>query len=119
MKNTNPADYEKMTLEELGQAFIDANETLKVAEDEKKGLGQLLVERMKEEKQDGFMVGNTALSRRTMTRYNTTLEEARVLGATKMEEKPDTVILKQLDQKGITVPGKAVIEFVVTKEVEE
>jgi hypothetical protein len=53
------------------------------------------------------------------TTFKTTLEEARNLGATKTEEKPDSKKLKTLHEAGVDVPGTVIVEDVRITEIKE
>jgi hypothetical protein len=64
-------------------------------------------------------VGNYAVTKVAGVRFNTKLETARELAATKMEEKVDTVKLKKLYNAGVKFEGINEFEYVRVKELKE
>ena len=98
-----------MSLEELVQIYKELALQIAELELKKKGLGLAILEQMS---------GKTAsVAGYTVRRYDrlsikTSLEEARELGATKMEEVLDKDVLKKLHELGHPVPGISPISFI-------
>lgn len=101
----NPADIEKLSLEQLAEYYVNAAVIVEENTAAKKVIGQEIIDRLKAEKMNGRVIGRYAVSIVTKEICNTTVEEAEPFGAVLVEKKVDTARLRQLKKAGAPVPG--------------
>ena len=82
-----------------------------------KVLSEEFLHRLAEEKLSGKVVGNYSISKAVRYGFETTLEQATELGATKTVVDPTA--LKKLMQKGIIIPGVKKTEYCMVRTVEK
>jgi hypothetical protein len=91
-----------MTLEEQVRRHKEISRLLDDLEAEKKALGEVILSAMSEKKMN---LGPYLVKKCSRVSISSTIEEARNLNATKMEEVVDKDKLKQLYSTGESVPG--------------
>ena len=115
----DPALPEKPISELAWEELLDrrevVNELKENLEAELKVLSEEFLLRLQEEKVNGKIVNNWAISKATRYGFDTTLEQAQELGAVKTVV--DSAALKALHTKGILVPGVKKTEYVMVREV--
>lgn len=109
--------FSEMTWEELLIRREALNGVIENLEAEKKILSDEFLYRLNEEKISGKVVGNWSISKSTRYSFDTTVDQAKELGAAEQKWVIDTATLKQLVQKGTQVPGTKKIEYVNVREV--
>lgn len=107
----------EMTYEKLLEMRFQANTTMEELEAAIKVVNEELLIRLRAEKSSGKVVGNWAISKVVRYSFDTSLDDARALGAIK--ESVDSSKLKILTQKGIKIPGTKRSEYVLVREVEK
>lgn len=107
----------ELTWEELLARREVVMSNLEEIEAEKKVLSDEFLHRLEEEKISGKVVGNWSISKATRYVFDTTIEEAKALGAVIQKEVLDSAMLKNLVQKGIQVPGAKKVEYPTVREV--
>lgn len=115
----DPADILKMKDEQIVEALMAARDAQEQAKAEEVELKEILLERMHKKKQDGFIAGHWGVTRFKMTRFQTSLEDARKYGATKTEEKVDTTLLGKLYKAGTKIPGAVESEQLRITEIKQ
>ena len=91
-----------MSFEEEVQAYKALSLKIKELEEQKKALGELILQQMTIPK---AVVCDLLVHRYDRLSFRTSIEEARELSATKMEEVLDKTKLKELYQLGHLIPG--------------
>lgn len=119
MKKQTETEHEKTITDLTWGELLARREILTASieelEAEKKVLSDEFLFRLQEEKTNGKVVGNWSISKATRYSFETTMAEARELGAVK--ETIDASVLKQQHLKGIKVPGVKKIEYAIVREV--
>lgn len=92
--------------------------TLKVneLEKERKALGVTILEQMRGKV---MQIDEYSVKRYTRLNYKVTLDDARTLGATKMEETLDKEKLKALFSQNHDIPGMSEFEYIVIMQTKE
>ena len=98
-----------MSLEEQIQAYKELSLYIADLESQKKELSLIILKQMSEKT---LSVAGYIVRRYDRLSIKTSLEEARELGATKMEEVLDRDKLKKLHQSGRAIPGVAPSPFI-------
>lgn len=108
---------EEMTYEELLEMRDQANHAIEQIQAGMKVVNDELMIRLANEGLSGKIIGNWGISKATRYSFETTLEEAKELGATK--EAVDTTKLKKLLTAGVAIPGVKKSEYILVREVEK
>lgn len=119
MKVLDPNEVQNMETLELLKTKEMLESVIETAETDILGIKNEIMERLKAKNLKSDKVDKWLLTRYTETRFKTTLEEARELGAVKTEEKVDTNILKRILKAGATIPGTMESERLRIAVVEE
>lgn len=98
-----------MSLEEQIQAYKELSLYITALESQKKELSNVILEQMSEKT---LSIAGYIVRRYDRLSIKTSLEEARQLDATKMEEVLDRDKLKKLHQSGQVIPGVAPAPFI-------
>lgn len=98
-----------MNLEEQVQRHKELSLKIEELEEQKKALGQLILQAMTEKYQH---IGNYLVKRFSRLSITTPLEIAQGLRATKMEESVDKEAIKLLYNAGTDVPGVKEISYI-------
>ena len=98
-----------MLLEEEIRLYKELSQKIAELEQQKKELGLLILEQMIEKT---MTVEEYVVRRYDRLSFKTSLEEARVLSATKIEEVIDKDKLKELHQAGQMIPGTSSSQFI-------
>jgi len=110
----DPASIGNLTLEELVQSRIIATSEIDELDATKKAIDQELIAKMDEDSK--IILGHKVLRiNRTTLKVDLTL--AKELGATKMEEKVDSIALNKLKKSGVELPSET-YTFIQVKALE-
>lgn len=110
-----PETVSEITWEELLQYREKMSVAKEAMEAALKVISDECLERLNKEKLNGKLVGNFTVTKISKMSFDTSLESAQELGATKMVV--DQGALKKLFLEGIPVPGVKKTEYVMIKEV--
>lgn len=80
-------------------------------------LNEEIIRRLDEQKVNGMIVGNRTVTKVKKVYFSTSLEDARLLGATKTEEKVDDAKLRTLHNSGANVPGVRTTQYLMVKDI--
>lgn len=106
-------NIEKLTKEELVEAYTDASTQEEQIVAEKVMLREEILRRLEG---DGEVIGNYSVTRAKRYSFTATVEEAKELGAVK--EAVDQMVLKKLYLKGAKIPGEVKItEYPLIKNI--
>ena len=111
----NPEDLLKLSKEKLIQILEDRNIVYDQTMAELVMIRQELLARLEEEKKDGEIIKDYAISKRKRVTFKTTTEEAEKYGAVKKAIDPK--ILRSLYNRGIKVPGVVVTEYLSIRKI--
>jgi hypothetical protein len=104
-KIIDPVKITKYTSEELLEIKENLELAISTATEDIVGIKMELTERLKKMDLKSDKIGKWLLTRYIDTRFQTTLDQARELGATKVTEKVDSSQLKKIVKAGGKVPG--------------
>jgi len=76
-----------------------------------------ILARLEEEKKDGELINDISLRKNTRITFKTTLEQAKVFGATK--EAVDTSVLRKLHLKGVKIPGVNISTYLSVRRISQ
>lgn len=105
-----------MNLEEQVKRHKEISLKIEELEEEKKALGQSILQAMTDK---SLQIGNYLVRRYSRISVATTLEDARHLEATKMEETVDKDLLKALYKGGQVIAGVKEFSYIVVTSPRE
>lgn len=106
-----------VTLEQILKARQDFCDLKEFYERKIAAINADLLELLNAENLTGKVVGRVAISKVRRVTFRTSLDEARQLGAVK--EAVDTDVLRGLYDKGATIMGAQVTEYIMVKDVKK
>ena len=117
MDNENPQD---LSFDDLTVHFVAVKQKLEELDAYRKEVGDILLQRLKDEKVDRKKTKNGYFVKRiSRTDYSgVSMSVARELDAIKIEEKVDSKKLSDLTYAGVQVPGVKTIVYVKVDEAE-
>ena len=123
MKIKDPAEILKMKVEDLVEFYVATRDEQDQLEAQRQAVKVEIMDRLTKAKVDGMQVKDWAVTKFKMVAFKTSLEDAKKYGAVKVEEKPDTTILRKLYNKGEKIAGAEEKEelrvTLIEKEVSE
>lgn len=105
----------EMSLEELVELRENINHRLEDLKASLSVFSDEILLRLKQDKLQGTVVGDRAISMVRRVSFDVTLTQAKELGAVK--EAIDQDVLKKLDKAGVSIPNKKVSEYIRVSEV--
>lgn len=99
-------DLTKLTNEQLAEQWENLNYQEEEIVASKVALREEVMNRLKNTQE---VWGNFVISTRTNYKFTATVEQAKLFGAVKVEEKVDSIKMKKLYLSGAKVPGEVIV----------